>query len=121
MVGEQLNFKSRSDLHRCFIGEGLGRFPGKWDINRGSVNQAGERKLSHKRAGTFSNINCPENIFEEQGEKASSHIHRQHDCPTLSSPQRGDKVKIVDCNSKKNLGFSLGKGDHDYCLLDPIN
>ena len=81
--------------------EDCGCFPGARDINRGIVEQAGERKLSHKRVRTFSNRNCPEKIFEEQGEQANSHIHRQHDCPRLSSPQMRDKSKTLTATAKR--------------------
>ena len=130
VVGEQHNTEPRgpnengnpghSNLHRCLIRSRMGSFPGRREINRGSLDQRGEGRPPYKRVRTLSSGNSTENIFKRQGSQTSSYLHGQHDSIALFNPQRGDKISKVDTNSKKDMGTPQQEWDHDYCVLDPI-
>ena len=98
----------------------VGCLSGRGELNRGSVDQGREGKIPHKRAGTVGSRNSSENIPEKSETKAGPSCDGQHDSLILSNPQRGDKVKDPYRDIKKNLGISVSTGDHDYCIMDPI-
>ena len=130
VVGKQHNVESRCPteigqprhglIHGRLIRGGLGCIPGRGEIDRGSMDQGGERQVSHQRTRVVGSRDSSENFSKISVKDDSSYCHGQYDSSTLPNSQRGDQVKSSNRDIQEDMGVLVSTGDHDYCIVDPI-
>ena len=84
------------------------------------MDQGGEEQISHKRIGIAGSRDSSEDIFKGPQKQSSSRSDGQHDSPPLLDSQRRNKVQGPDRDIQKDMGVPIPTGDHNYCIMDPV-
>ena len=108
------------NLYRCFIPPGLGSFPGRGVINRGSVDKRGEGQQPYKRTGTHSSRVGYKNLPQKSETKVTAYIHGQYDSTPLFDSQGGHKESKNDRYFQENMGVPRETRNNDYCIMDSL-